>query len=219
MRKDMRMVLAGVLIFITSMGAGASVVFDNLSAGTSSTVIGYFGSGYSAGGEVSLGGTGTIDSFTWSNYDLGPYDAVSDLRISFFSVDPSTDSAVGTSDDKIGSLLGSYTAEDYAITPYENNTISGFSIDVPETFIWTIWNEDHSFAMRTTTSSTATVGSFLKGYFFSGIDLTTGAGLLRTTNTAKVQFTGSAVPEPASAMMLLFGAGVGMIIRRVLCAA
>ncbi len=207
----------GIMLFTSFVisGSHADVLFDNLAAPASGGAVGFINSGSSAGGEVSIAGAGTIQSFTWAD-QFGDFGSTSDLKLSFFSVDPGTDSTAGTTDDKIGSLLGSYTAVNYSITGGGvENTISGFSIDVPETFIWTIWSESHSFAIRATGGDTATTGSFLKGYWFlNGGDLTTGAVLNDTTIAPKVQFTG-VIPEPSViALSTVFGAGM-FFVRRI----
>ena len=59
----------------------------------------------------------------------------------------------------------------------------------------------------------AFTASSIDSGFGQFIDITTDQGLL-TMNSGTISSVVAAVPEPASAMMLIFGAGIGMIVHR-----
>jgi hypothetical protein len=196
------------------------VLFSNVN-GVNGSSIGYFNPGASWGDLVRIGGSGTITSIrfdvanAYSNYTNGVF------KISFFNVDTGNDGLLGTSDDKIGSLIGDYTSPTMSIATETRTTISGFSIDVPDTFIYTVKNHGGLLSYTMNTTATApTVGiQYDDVLFFSSAELGPGASVQHaaTYKNYQVELAGSVIPEPATASMLALVSAIGFIIRRRFC--
>lgn len=210
------MIIVGCL---SAAGLFADVLVSNID-GVNGTQAGYLNPGSSWGDLVSISGTGTIDSISfdvataYSTYTNGTF------KISFFNADAGLDAILGTGDDLIGSLLGSYTTPTMSIKSSTRTTVSGFSINVPASFIYTVQNFGGSLSYTMNTTATApTIGVQYDNVLFykDGSALTSGAAVSAFASTFKnyqVELGGTAVPEPATGMIVALGGGLLFFYRR-----
>jgi hypothetical protein len=212
--------LVGLLSLCIVATVHADVLFDN----TSGSIIGgwgYFNPGAAWGDEITLSGSATVTSFAFDLGDVFSGYGNGTLTLAFYNVDAGTDALVQTGDDKIGSLIGTYS-QAVSLTSNTRYTMSGFSIDVPVNFIYTVTNgsglsyvlEATKDAATTGTSSNSNIwANFSTGGLPVGTQSNSGYASGDGNNQVLLQGTMTA-PEPGT-LYLMSGAAVLSLLFRL----
>ncbi|MCU0857647.1 MAG: PEP-CTERM sorting domain-containing protein [Pontiellaceae bacterium] len=212
--KKYKIIMVALGLLATASVTCGDVLFNNTSPSGPGS-FGYFNPFASFGDSVKIAGASTINSITididsvYSSYNSGSF------TVGFYTIDAGTDTLLHTADDKIGTLIQSYVAAPTTITA-GLNTISGFSIDVPTDFIYTVQaGNNMSFLMQSSTQA-ATVGTSYNADLyvnFSGA-LTTGSSVSYASfGNVQVRLDG-VIPEPATGSLVLFVLSIGFLVRR-----
>jgi len=212
-------VLASALFFCGSVHG--ELLYDTLS-GSSGGSFGYLNKTSTFGESVSLDQAATLNSLTYkisnvySTYNSGT------LTVSFFNIDAGTDGLMHTADDRVGGLIDSYTSPTLTVSSGQNVTVSGFSIGVPQDFIFTVQNgaesgSGFSYTIEKTSDSAAIGTDYTEGFYnnWNGA-VTEGQSIAYSYDNSKVQLGGvAAIPEPATlSYMGLSMVGVLLARRR-----
>jgi hypothetical protein len=214
MKNNKIMMITGLLM-AASVTYG-DVMFDNTST-TPGGEIGHINQLASFGDSVKIAGAGTVTSITldissvYSSFNSGSF------TVGFYTIDAGTDTLLHTADDKIGTLIQSYVANPTTITS-GLNTISGFSINVPTDFIYTVQaGNNMSFLMQSSSQAATTGFSYNEDMYLSSGALTTGSSVWAYAyekDNPQVRIDG-VIPEPTTASLTLVVLSIGFVARRL----
>jgi hypothetical protein len=209
--------LAAFIFMSITFSLRADVIFDSFSTPNTS-VNGYMNTGTQWGDEITLAGTSPVlnsISFQVSSF-YGTYNGPSTFTLALWDVNPGTDGFYQTADDTMGTQIFS---QDYPNVTIANNTavtLGGFSVAVPQNFIYTITDGDNlSYLISFTSDSTFTGGSanqeIMWWDIFSGT-LDTGAPAAYYTFSGidfnpLTQITGTITPTPEPTTLAFAGLG------------
>lgn len=202
------------LLIAASVTCG-DVLFDNTST-TPGGDIGHINAFASFGDSVKIEGAGTVTSITLDISSVHTSFNSGSFTVSFYMIDAGTDTLLHTADDKIGTFIQSYVASPTVITA-GLNTISGFSIDVPTDFIYTVQaGNNMSFLMQSSMQAATTGFSYNDDMYLSSDALTTGSSVwfyAYEKGNPQVRIEG-VLPEPSTSSMALLILSIGFIVRR-----
>lgn len=219
-----------VAFLLLAFSTGAATLFDSFSAPDTSSE-GYFNAGASGGNwgdEITLSGSSaTINSISFevASAEAG-FTGPSTFTVAFWDVNPGSDGLFQTADDTIGAQIASYNYTGMTIANNTTLTFSGLSVDVPQNFIYTVYNGNFSFTLDTTSDSTFTGGSANPDIMwwnissFSGTSpLTTGSSPGNQTYAGVdfnplAQITGTMTPEPTALQMVVLGGFMALLTVR-----
>jgi len=216
-------IVAAIALFSPSL-ARSQIFYDSLSSANRSQ--GFVNPNQYFGDAISLSGTSAIVtslSFRIGGSVFGP--ASPTFQAFFYDINPGS-GGFQTGDETFGTLLGSSSSQSISVSSGSTVTLSGFSITVPQNFIWIIRNPNADMqlsAINAAGYSTVVGGSsaVTSGYWSSTAP-TVGGSLVVLSSTGThalgtdfaVQLGGSMVPEPSAGALLVLGAGVLAVIRR-----
>jgi hypothetical protein len=215
-----------VLIFIsTTFSLRADVIFDSFSAPDTSAN-GYMNPGTQWGDEITFDGTSPVlnsISFQVSSF-YDTFNGPSTFTLALWDVNPGTDGLYQTADDTIGTQIFSQDYPNVTIADNTAVTLGGFSVAVPQNFIYTVTDGDNvSYLISFTSDSTFTGGSAnpeIMWWDISSGPLVTGA----TTRyfsydgvdfNPLTQITGTITPAPEPTTLAFAGLGaLGLLLFR-----
>lgn len=209
-------VVSGLLA--SSLTASAAVVFSNLSRDT-------YGYGYQnpsswIGGVVYLDAPGaTITSATIHIRNVIVGYGNGTMELAFWALQSGADGILGTADDKIGEQLGLVNTGATTVSSNSPYTFSNFSIELPKNFVFTVNNVagSLSYTIGASNSVEAIGGTTNPNTSWYGATGNPAEGLAvnMTGSTPVIQLNGvAAIPEPATAGVLLGLSGLGMALLR-----
>ena len=209
----------------------AAVFYNSLSSSISDQ--GFVNGPNYFGDALTISGTSAIiDSLTFrvasvSIWPPGPTSTPGNFQALFYNINAGADGVYQTGDETFGSLLGSSSLQNFSISDGTNVTLSGFSVNVPQNFLWIVYNPDLSITVsdvRPAGYATVTGGSSAttSGYWSSTAPAAGGSlkflaatGVHGYGSDFAVQLTGSMVPEPSAGALLMLGAGGIFALRRL----
>jgi hypothetical protein len=209
------------LVLLSFASAKADVLFNSFNAPDTSET-GYMNPGTQWGDEITLNGNSAVlNSISFKVYSVySTYSGPSTFTLSLWNVNPGTDGLYQTGDDKIGTLITNFTYSGMTIANNTAVTLGGFSVAVPDDFIYTVTDGNNlSYLLTTTSDSTFTGGSANPDIMWWNISSYSGNGSLGTgsspgnysysgvNNNPVTEITGTIepVPEPSTAQFALGG--------------
>lgn len=192
--------LTGLATVLCVPSLSAMIIFSSLDEGN--TNVGAQNSSAYIGGQFELDAPGaTITSATIdirSVFGAGPGTMV----FGFWEVDPGPDGEFFTTDDTLGTLLGTHSTGNITLTANSLLKVDGFSIEVPKNFAVTVDNSAGtlSYTIRSyfggVTEATGGIVSGEANWRESSGTPATGDVVNYTTGTPVFEFEGTVIPEP-----------------------
>lgn len=178
----------------------AVIIFSSLDKGN--TNVGFQNSSAYIGGQFELDAPGaTITSATIdirSNFGFA-----GTMVFGFWEVDPAADGEFFTTDDTLGTLLGTHSTGNITLTENSLLKVDGFNIEVPKNFAVTVDNSVglFSYTIRSyfggVTEATGGIVSGAASWRESSGTPATGAVASYTSGTPVFEFEGTVIPEPS----------------------
>lgn len=217
-------VLILVLAFKLASSGNAQIFYNSLSSTTGNQ--GFVNNPTYFGDALTLSGTSaTITSLAFRVGSISPSTATGSFQAFFYNINAGADGNFQTGDETFGSLIGSSSLQSFSVSNGTTVTLTGFSVTVPQDFLWIVYNPNLSITvadLRSSGYATVTGGSsaVTSGYWNSTAPAPGGSlKMLSFTGTHPygsdfaVQLTGSMVPEPSAGALLMLGAGGVFALR------